>query len=1195
MQTTSIEPIIQTGQLQALEEQNALFLQQLEHHLPILASQMASLTDLMTQVVEQTPAWHQVLKDLEESGNHHILRLIHESNTILNLPWGLARNPQTQQTLGTQRRLVLTKCPARFASDGRLALEIISAPPLKILIQISSPDDSDYQNRLAYEEEEFLILEALAPLMESAQVEIDFTDDGSLEALKEKLEANLYHILHVSTHAVFQKGQGFLQLEHALSLKQDMVSAQAFADAVNCHADHCLPLVLLSCCQSAQGDTHQGLHGITNHLLRTGVRAVIGMGASVSDHYAIRFAGCFYQALALQQDIPSSFAKAQQFLREAEYQNQVMQQIPEPRALQWTIPNLYMRAGPDHLVDWSQSQQPLRQGSHRYVVRNQRLVLQHDDTFRFIGRRRDKATILPILLERKIILLRGQGGVGKTALTEHLIQRFIAGDAKTVPFVFTENTRSIQDILQTLRSYLIDHNEFDAAAFALLEKGLDQLRWLLARVGEICTPVFVFDNLETFQSQPGQPFAPEFLDVQEAIGLICALGRHHTILTARYPLPDLPEVQAFDLNQVGLNDFWRRCHQLGLASMARTLREQAASPGQIASGPRLQFIDIVRLLHQTFGGNYRALELFDKLYQQDPEAGKQALESLDAFRKRFAQESDEVRQAMAADLAFDTLLSLTEPRQIQCLRLLQHYRIPITEFALSLQMAAGDAATAALEADLLKLQEFTLAEISLDPDTQQTFYYVPPIVRDLLTRAEGKKVPGPPRPFAPQAAGAYHYHMFHNKLAPSLTELEEAFFHFCQARNAERINDIGAQISGYYYNVSLFQNALHCAKQSFDILAGQTSPSLLNRLGLIYRLYGDYDAALDYLQRGLKTGQEIGDRTREGFVLDHIGQIYLARGDHDTALKYSQRSLKELQKTGDRGEEGTTLNNIGEIYRARGDYDNALEYLQQSLKIRLEFGNRREEGTTLNNIGLIYDARGDYDTALDYLQQSLKIRQEIGDRIGEGGTLNNISLIYSSRGNCDTAIDYLQQSLTIRQEIGDREGEGITLGNIGEVYRARGNYDTALDYLQKSLKIGQEIGDRVGEGRTLNCISLINSSRGDYDSALNNLQQSLTIQQEIGDKPGMIPTLHNMATIAAKKKDMKQEKEYEIQAYRLAQETGDAKGLFHTGTVVGRILCSAGQKDEGLKILRHCHQIGKQSGIPGVEQLEQRIREWEQA
>ena len=88
----------------------------------------------------------------------------------------------------------------------------LSPFPLRILIMISSPEDSSYNAILNYENEEIAILKSFEQLLQSGDVEIHFTNNGSLFELREKVQNNKYSIFHFSGHGSVKNGRGSLIL-----------------------------------------------------------------------------------------------------------------------------------------------------------------------------------------------------------------------------------------------------------------------------------------------------------------------------------------------------------------------------------------------------------------------------------------------------------------------------------------------------------------------------------------------------------------------------------------------------------------------------------------------------------------------------------------------------------------------------------------------------------------------------------------------------------------------------------------------------------------------------------------------------------------------------------------------------------------------------------------------------------------------
>jgi tetratricopeptide (TPR) repeat protein len=1062
MNWKTIQLDLSDGQITTLKAQNARLLEHLEKGLPLEFKVLEDLNAQLSKIVNSNSDFIEVLEKINNSGEYCAVQLMHNDNEILNLPWSAAIDKFSGKALGIIRQLFLAKSLPRHSEARYEANDEANGPkaplPLKILIMISSPEDTDHKSRLSYEDEEFRIFSAFEPLLQSGQVEIDFTDDGSLEALERKLKKNKYHVLHFSGHGIFQDREGMLVLEDPLSLKTQLTRAEDFADTVNCNPDYKVPLVILSSCQTAQGGSETALRGVTNQLLNKGLASVIAMGMSIMDHYAKIFSAHFFRQLAERQNILSAFQSSIQHMYQDEY-NELVKARQQPIPLQWMIPNFYTSKKSEHLVDWEAPREELELRSYRFISEQNRLLLTHDDKYLFIGRRKDKARILEPFFQKIPVLLKGQGGVGKTAMAEHLVQRLIASNPKTEPFVFNETIRSIQDILDNLQKFLREQGNFSKADEH--DKAIDKFGFLVFEIAKTCQPVFVFDNLETFQESPGGKFLDKHQDLAEAIGFLDSIRKFHLILTCRYPVPDF-QAKNFDLNQVSLNDFWMRCHYLDIFTLQTKLLEQARL-SQAAPSDRdhqLQFIDIVKLLHQTFGGNYRALELFDKLFREKPEKINKALENMELLQASIKEQSLEIMETMRENLKFFLLMELLDKNGQALLSLLANFRIPVQKFAIILQKPEKHVLQD-LKTKLHKLNSLTLIEISLDPENQKEYYYASPIVKDLIAMYEHSSLP-----FSHKQAGAYHFHIFSN-MDPSLTELEQAFYHFYEAKEEEHIENIGNILSRAYYNSSMFHNAFFYAMQVYEMLGEKTGALIQNRLGMIFHLYGQYDEALSLFKNALSLYHNKGDKSGEGAALNNISQIYDARGDYETALKYLEQSLKIRQEIGDKSGEGTTLNNISQIYKARGDYETALKYLEQSLKICQEIGDKSQEGAMLNNISQIYSARGDYETALKYLEQSLKICQEIGDKSQEGAMLNNISQIYKARGDYETALEYLEQSLKICQEIGDKSQEGATLNNISQIYDARGDHETALKYLEQSLEISQKIGDKSGEAYTL--------------------------------------------------------------------------------------------------------------------------------
>ena len=75
----------------------------------------------------------------------------------------------------------------------------------------------------------------------------------------------------------------------------------------------------------------------------------------------------------------------------------------------------------------------------------------------------------------------------------------------------------------------------------------------------------------------------------------------------------------------------------------------------------------------------------------------------------------------------------------------------------------------------------------------------------------------------------------------------------------------------------------------------------------------------------MKIAQEIGNRSGEGAAYGNLGSAYLSLGDYQKAIEYLDKSLKIAQEIGERDREGIVYNNIAVLYFSLEQFENAVD------------------------------------------------------------------------------------------------------------------------------------------------------------------------------------------------------------------------------------------------------------------------------
>jgi tetratricopeptide (TPR) repeat protein len=260
-------------------------------------------------------------------------------------------------------------------------------------------------------------------------------------------------------------------------------------------------------------------------------------------------------------------------------------------------------------------------------------------------------------------------------------------------------------------------------------------------------------------------------------------------------------------------------------------------------------------------------------------------------------------------------------------------------------------------------------------------------------------------------------------------------------------------------------------------------------------------------------------RASQPYILQRIGFIYRGWGDWNQAETYYQQALDLAQAGNDRGLVAGLQGNLGDIERNRGNWDEAERLYRQSLELRTELGDRSGMASSWGLLGDIEQYRGNWDEAERLYRQKLETCEELGDRSGMAAVIGTLGDIERNRGNWDEAERLFHQCLEMTTELGDRSGMATSWGVLGDIERNRGNWDEAEEYKQKSFAVRKEIGDRSGMASSLGAWASIKIERGDYQSAQLMLKQKQEICTDLGDSLGLADAIGGLGVVALKREE----------------------------------------------------------------------------
>jgi hypothetical protein len=525
--------------------------------------------------------WQAINVEMEEELTPLNLMVDSDSATVQSLPWECLYHPKLG-FLGKHPNYTLSRRLGRETEFFQTSQ--IPKGPLNILLFTAQPDERQRVS-LELEFEQQAVRRTLEPWINEGWVQLYAPDDGRFATLVELLQSHVWQVVLLSGHSFLkeslpQSTEAWLVFESDAG-KGETVATSRLAEAFKESQVQC---VVIATCQSGKFLATAREANLALAIAQAGVPHVVGMREPLVDRAGSVFVQAFCIALAQQTRVDVAVQQGRRAMLNLLNHNEVWRDIQGPGSVdpsvgQWCLPLLLTRDPAQPLVDWNFGPQPRSPRVWRSKQRDlegfQNLQELQSDVF--IGRRRELRTLGEALRRGTIrrLLIRGAGGVGKTALARRLVTTLTEQRYRVLIYQASEK-RSFHAILAQLLNMPEDMS---------LEQLIEQLTkepWVVWLDDWYCGEMNRAEDNTWFES-------------------LCRGGDNlRVLLTSRVTVPlgqknslyrHLKDFYDYSLTPPDYNDFWRYTQHLGLPH------------------PSLQ----IRLMYKVLKGNFKGVQLLQSL------------------------------------------------------------------------------------------------------------------------------------------------------------------------------------------------------------------------------------------------------------------------------------------------------------------------------------------------------------------------------------------------------------------------------------------------------------------------------------------------------------------------------------------------------------------------------------------------------
>jgi class 3 adenylate cyclase/tetratricopeptide (TPR) repeat protein len=257
---------------------------------------------------------------------------------------------------------------------------------------------------------------------------------------------------------------------------------------------------------------------------------------------------------------------------------------------------------------------------------------------------------------------------------------------------------------------------------------------------------------------------------------------------------------------------------------------------------------------------------------------------------------------------------------------------------------------------------------------------------------------------------------------------------------------------------------------------------------------GRFGEAVRWCERAVDHAQAVGDRAglAHAYYLLHI--LHMTLGTPEKAT-YRSLALPIYEELGDLTRQGYVLNNLGIDAYEEGQWDEAIGLYQRSREVLGRAGAWVEAADTDNNIAEILSDQGRLEEAERLVRESLRTHRAAEYPMGIAYSIQHLGRIMARAGRTAEARDLLTEALDLWVEIGSAASTTETEAKLAEAMLLEGNHAGALVVL----------GPAVERGRQLAVVPWLRA-------LLQRLLGSALVQA--GDREAGIAILHEAVTLS---------------------------------------------------------------------------------
>lgn len=293
-----------------------------------------------------------------------------------------------------------------------------------------------------------------------------------------------------------------------------------------------------------------------------------------------------------------------------------------------------------------------------------------------------------------------------------------------------------------------------------------------------------------------------------------------------------------------------------------------------------------------------------------------------------------------------------------------------------------------------------------------------------------------------------------------------------------------------------------------------------NQLGIINRIFGEFQQSITYLDRGIELAQEDKEYRLLALLYMNKANTLAETSQYDESATLHLKSIAIKERLGDRLGLGQSYGNLAIVFRQAKEYDKAISYFLKHRDIATELGEYKSLGLVASNLAITYIEKGDFEGVRGFFEDAILNFDKISDIRGLGLAYHNYGNFLFDMNEIDSAEILMKKALGFREKVGSNTEVSSTLANLGRLFLKAGKINVAEKYILDAKARLDTTQKTKGLLDVFSYLSKLYVKKGDYRRAFEYQSKFLDLEKSMLTENERINVLKAESKYELEKRDL---------------------------------------------------------------------------